>query len=67
MIACQNEKNRISYTAVPPKATYAAFRKESGMRFANATKRAEDLEEAVERVCRYKRMSDLFIMVSFPL
>jgi hypothetical protein len=28
---------RIFYIAVPPKATYAAFRKESGMKFVNAT------------------------------
>jgi hypothetical protein len=28
---------RISYIAVPPKARYAAFRKESRMKFVNAT------------------------------
>jgi hypothetical protein len=32
------ERTRISYIAVPHKATYAAFRKESSMKFANATK-----------------------------
>jgi hypothetical protein len=32
------ERIRISYIAVPPKPTYAAFRKESRTKFANATK-----------------------------
>jgi hypothetical protein len=32
------KRTRISYIAVPPKVTYAAFRKESRTKFANATK-----------------------------
>jgi hypothetical protein len=32
------KRTRISYVAATPKATYAAFRKEGRMQFANATK-----------------------------
>jgi hypothetical protein len=36
-LSSRPERTRISYIAEPPKATYAAFRKESRMKFANAT------------------------------
>jgi hypothetical protein len=34
---------RISYYAAPPMTTYAAFRKESRMKFANATKPRQEI------------------------
>jgi hypothetical protein len=37
-LSSRPERTRISYIAAPPKATYAAFRKESRMKFANANK-----------------------------
>ena len=36
-LSSRPERTRISYLAAPPKATFAAFRKESRMKFANAT------------------------------
>jgi hypothetical protein len=36
--AVELKRTRISYIAEPPKATYAAFRKESRTKLANATK-----------------------------
>jgi hypothetical protein len=37
-LSSRPERTRISYLAVPSEATYAAFRKESRMKFANANK-----------------------------
>jgi hypothetical protein len=36
-LSSRPERTRISYIAGTPKFTYAAFRKESRMKFANAT------------------------------
>jgi hypothetical protein len=41
------QRTRISCIAVPPKATYAAFRKESRAKFANAAKLDKEIRGSV--------------------
>jgi hypothetical protein len=48
-LSSRPERTRISYIAAPRKATYAAFRKESRMKFANAIKTGQEIRgSAVE-------------------